>query len=306
MALKICFNHGEDQFPLPAEARRRYGPFGFPKLPRHRAWVTSNFVQTLDGCVSFRDFPRRASGAEISQSGDDRWLLRMLRAHHDAQLLGAGTLRGELGPDGGGWDYGCFDAAWERYRRRRLGRGPAVVYVVTASGALDLGARVFRAPATEAFVLTTAAGAARLARRPRHKAMAGRIFALGRGDKLDPKAILDWIFRRGARTVICECGPSLYAQLFGAGLVDEEFRTISLRVAGVSARLPIRRPTAYGDLSFTPATAPWERLISLHAAPPHHLFVRARLDRRARRAGARDQDAAWPAAGRFRVQPAPT
>ena len=41
---------------------------------------------------------------------------------------------------------------------------------------------------------------------------------------------------------------------------------MSLQVLGESTKPGIDRPTAYGHVSYTPETAPWFRLISLHYA----------------------------------------
>ena len=78
------------------------------------------------------------------------------------------------------------------------------------------------------------------------------------------------------RTLLCEGGPTLYGQLLEEQLVDEEFRTISLQVLGGTTKPGIDRPTAYGNASFTPETAPWFRLISIHYALPYHAFFRHR------------------------------
>ena len=59
-------------------------------------------------------------------------------------------------------------------------------------------------------------------------------------------------------------------------LIDEDFRTMSLQVLG-SPPTPgstDRRHTVI--VSYTPETAPWFRMISLHYALPHHAFLRLR------------------------------
>ena len=279
MPLRVLFNDGEDQFPLPAAARRRYGPFGFPAQPAGRPYLSSNFVQSLDGVVSYRDLPGRTTARDISHNREDRWIAQMLRAHHDALLLGAGTLREERGPDGRGWDYGHLDAPWRAYRKRVLGRERSLVVVATASGELDLGGRLFAAPATETWILTTPEGERRL-RRQAPPPVPTRVASLGRGRLLAPAAILRWMGQQGLRRVLCESGPTLYAQFFSAGLVDEEFRTVALTVAGVAVNPAKARPSAYDQLSYRPETAPWQRLVSVHAALPFHLFLRLRREKR--------------------------
>src|SRR3954462_2037323 len=71
-------------------AYERYGQLAFPPSPADLPWVYSNFVQSLDGIASFKG--RHATGGDISQLAEDRWLMDFLRAHADAVLLGVNTL----------------------------------------------------------------------------------------------------------------------------------------------------------------------------------------------------------------------
>ncbi len=279
MQLRRCFNHSEDQFTLPEWFREVYGPFGFPPLPSNRPYVSSNFVQTLDGRISFRELPGKTGGDVISQSGEDRLLVQFLRAHHDAQLLGANTLREEPGPDGLGFDYGALDPEWQAARRRNLGRDKSLVVVLSGSGAVNLRSRVFHSEATEALVITSREGEKALRRNASAEECAAvEIVSLVDQGWVNAGQTLEWLrLQRGVRTLICEAGATLYSQLIAAGQVDEEFRTMSLQVAGESTNAAIARPTPYGPLSFEPETAPWLKLISLHYALPSHMFLRLRF-----------------------------
>jgi hypothetical protein len=125
MDLQLCYNASEDTFPLPARIKQTYGPFGFPESsdPR-RPYIASCLVMGLDGRASFRELRGQTGGKEVSRSAQDRWLMDFLRAHHDAQLMGASTLREEPGPDGRGADYAIDDEELAAYRQEtlRLGR----------------------------------------------------------------------------------------------------------------------------------------------------------------------------------------
>lgn len=273
--LRICFNQSEDQFPLPPEARQAYGAFGFPPIPESRPWITANFVQSLDGLVSFRDVPGKTSGAWISRSEEDQWLVELLRAHHDAQLLGAGTLRAEPGPDGRGWDYGALSPGWLDYREKAVGRARPIVIVVSRSGDVDPNHRLFHSEITEAWIATTEAGAANL--RKRFQDIHTDIIVPNPGDSMIPQALAEHLRReRGIRTLLCEAGPNLYSQFFAAALIDEDFRTVSAQVIGGAAEGAGARPRAYIGPPFLPETAPWYDLVSLHYALPSHLFLRLR------------------------------
>src|SRR5438094_4962020 len=74
-------------------AYERYGKLAFPRPSSDRPWIYSNFVQSLDGIASFKG--RHATGGDISQLPEDRWLMDFLRAHADAILLGINTLMEE-------------------------------------------------------------------------------------------------------------------------------------------------------------------------------------------------------------------
>lgn len=78
---EILFDHAESSS-FDDAVYERYGKFGFPALPSDRPWIYSNFVQSLDGIASFKG--RHATGGDISQMPEDRWLMDFLRAHADA------------------------------------------------------------------------------------------------------------------------------------------------------------------------------------------------------------------------------
>src|SRR6266542_3403724 len=85
---EVLFDDGEDPGPF-GPAMASYGKLGFPS-PAGRPWIYANFVQTLDGIVSL--LGENASGSDIAQNEEDRWLMDLLRAHANAVLLGLGIL----------------------------------------------------------------------------------------------------------------------------------------------------------------------------------------------------------------------
>src|SRR5947208_3623345 len=111
----ILFDHGEPS-PLDDAAYQPYGKLGFPAAPVERPWIYSNFVQSLDGMASFKG--QHASGADISQSPEDRWFMDLLRAHADGVILGVNTLIEEtLLSRGRGPVYRMEDTALRESRR---------------------------------------------------------------------------------------------------------------------------------------------------------------------------------------------
>src|SRR5215813_13063342 len=88
----VLFDHAEPGT-VDDPAYSPYGPLGFPAAPSDRPWIYTNFVQSLDGITTL--LGKNASGGEISQSREDRWLMDLLRAHADGLLMGMNTLREE-------------------------------------------------------------------------------------------------------------------------------------------------------------------------------------------------------------------
>lgn len=279
MNFQLVYNSSEDTFPLPRYVKSFYGPFGFPRPPAGRPYITSNFVMSLDGRASFRELPGRTGGHEVSRSAEDRWLMDLLRAHHDAQLMGASTLREEPGKDACKWDFGIDDEELRTYRYEKLKLRQQTVIILTASGDVDISLPVFNSPRVEAWLLTSAQGEKNLQLRQkatsREKMI--KVISVGDGKWIDLAAAVKILRRQHSiRTMLCEGGPTVYSQLLRARLIDEDFRTLALQVLGNSTVPNIDRPTTYGDVSFTPETAPWFKLISLHYSLPYHVFLRLR------------------------------
>jgi riboflavin biosynthesis pyrimidine reductase len=282
MDLQLFYNTSEDTFPLPRHIKERYGPFGFPaSADARRPYITSNFVMGLDGRASFRELKGRNDGDTVSRSREDRWLMDFLRAHHDGQLIGASTLREEPNPEGRGWDYGIEDEELRRYRQDTLGLGRQKVLVLSGSGNIDLTLRLFSSPRVEAWIITAREGQENLQSQLKRLGREGTItiISVGEGTQVDLVAVAQVLRQEhGIRTLLCEGGPTLYGDFLKHQLIDEDFRTMSHQVLGESTKPGIDRPTAYGHVSYTPETAPWFRLISLHYALPHHAFFRLRYE----------------------------
>ena len=159
--------------------------------------VAANFVESLDGVVALPDARGESGGVVSGGSQADRFLMGLLRACADAVLIGAGTLRAAPG------DLWFADAAFPEARAvyERVGKLKPRLYVVSASGSVDR-----QHPALREGVLL--------------------------GGALSPAQILDRVRADGHARILCEGGPALFAQLHGAGLIDELFLTLSPRVFG--------------------------------------------------------------------------
>ena len=162
-------------------------------------------------------------------SPTDLSVLLALRAAADVVLVGAGTVRADA--------YGAPSHAG------------LTIAVVTRSAKLDFSSPLFASGA--GIVVTT------------HEAPAVPVRSIraGRGD-VDLAGALAQL---GGGVVLCEGGPSINAQLFAAGLVDELCLTVSPLLAGGD------EPRIAQGTSVTPP----ERLQVVHVAEDdHYLFIR--------------------------------
>jgi riboflavin-specific deaminase-like protein len=188
---------------------------------RTRPYVVLNMVATLDGRATIAGRSGPISG------GADRALFHGLRGVVDAVMAGAGTVRAER--------YGPIvpDPERRRLRAERGLREQPLACVVSASLAgltpelpllADAGSRVILlTPSPRS--LPELAARVEYVRMPREDG------------SLDLDAALRELHDRlHVRTLLCEGGPHLNAQLLSAGLVDELFLSISPLLAGGGAR----------------------------------------------------------------------
>jgi 5-amino-6-(5-phosphoribosylamino)uracil reductase len=257
---QILFDHSE-RSDLLDPIYSPYGKLGFPHAPADRPWVYANFVQTLDGIVSL--LGENASGSDIAQSEEDRWLMDLLRAHADAVLLGLGTLvvEKQLGrPRPRGPVFRIVEPTLQQLRAK-LRRGPERNIFVTNSGNLHLADyAVFDGDRVDTAIITTAAGAERLqpqqATHPHVK-----IIVAGSGDQVDLASAMKILRQEhGIKYLLCEGGPQLYGGMIRADLIDEKFLTVSPLDVGqeippeqksVPWAQPAIRPTILSGKGFT-------------------------------------------------------
>ncbi|MFK0194118.1 bifunctional diaminohydroxyphosphoribosylaminopyrimidine deaminase/5-amino-6-(5-phosphoribosylamino)uracil reductase RibD [Kitasatospora sp. NPDC090308] len=200
---------------LAAEAAwaNRYWLTGATRL---RPWVTWKFGATLDGRIAAADGSSRwiTSGAARSEA-------HLLRARHDAVLVGAGTVRAD-----------------DPHLGVRHGvAGPAPVRVVVASdpARLPATARVFDGSART--VLAVPERFATAAAPP-----GADLLPVGSSaGQVDPRALLSALLGLGVRSVLVEGGPRTAARLLAAGCVDEAVGHLAPALLGAG-------PAPLGDL----------------------------------------------------------
>jgi riboflavin biosynthesis pyrimidine reductase len=262
---------------LPEGLSARYdGNLSFPPAPEERPYCIANFVSTLDGVVSF-NLPGQSEGAKISNSNDeDRFIMGLLRASADAIVVGSGTLQA-AGPQGSWLPEAVYPAAkdlYQKYRTEVLRKleYPLVV-IVTGTGGLDLTSAVFHTPRTRVLILTTESGKRRLSQSGAEALGSVEVKVLPTAeDRIPPSAILTLLRQEaGVELLLHEAGPTLFGEFLAAGFIDELFLTVAPQIAGRDAMHP--RPGLVANVQFSPATAPWWKLISAKSATDY-LFLR--------------------------------
>jgi riboflavin-specific deaminase-like protein len=187
-----------------------YRELRFPAPPAHRPYVILNFVVTVDGQASLG-----ATGAAHIGSATDHRLLRVLRAHADGLLHGAGTVRADNFPP----------RVPDDLVPERLSRGlqpQPLAVVITRSGNIEPDNRYFsgRTPV----IVTTADARPRVAERFGTRAL---VISAGE-DTVDLAEGLEMLRSdHGIRLLVCEGGPTLARALLEGRNLDEVFLTIA-------------------------------------------------------------------------------
>jgi riboflavin biosynthesis pyrimidine reductase len=248
------------------------GDLAFPRRP-DRPWVVANFVQTLDGVVSYA-IRGRSGGGEISGfDAADRFVMGLLRSCADAVMVASGTLHADSGhvriP---GFIY---PEARDLYRALRAQvsarRTDPLNVIVTGSGRVDLSEPTFHTPGLDTLIVTTEEGDRRLCAEHGQRLSVTRVRAVAEAGPVPPAAVIDVLQREfGVRLLLHEGGPRLLGAFLAARRIDELFLTLAPQVAG---RANPPRPGLAEGAGFLPETAPWFDLQSVKHSGSH-LFLR--------------------------------
>jgi riboflavin biosynthesis pyrimidine reductase len=236
-------------------------------------------VQSLDGVASFKGL--HATGGDISQLWEDRWLMDFLRAHADAVLLGINTLVEETQLVGNrGPVYSIEDCAIRKLRQK-LGRGREKNIFVTGAARLNLSDySVFDPDSVETLVITTSVGVRRLAGKDLHRHV--KVIVSGQETFVDLENAMRILRQQyGIERLLCEGGPTLYGYMSRSGLIDEKFVTVSPIEIGLlippeqqpseaeRSCPPRERPTTFMAPGFVKENAPWWQWISCRRIADH-------------------------------------
>jgi riboflavin biosynthesis pyrimidine reductase len=199
--------------------------------PSEGIWVRVNFVSTVDGAAHGAD----SRAASISSRADQR-IFALLRGLCDLVLVGAGTARAEK--------YRPVErdeVSSELRQRLGLASTPTIAVV---SRSLDVPEELLGDGMAPTLVVTCG-GASR-------SGLAGlmkddRIVTAGDA-KVDLSSAIQALSRRGFRRILCEGGPTLFADLVRADRLDELCLTVSPRLLAGDARRITRGPLIASDV----------------------------------------------------------
>jgi riboflavin biosynthesis pyrimidine reductase len=140
-------------------------------------------------------------------------------------------------------------------------------------GGVDLASAVFHTPRTRVLILTTEQGKQRLSQNGSEAVASVEVKALPAAEKgISPAAILTLLRQEaGVELLLHEAGPTLFGKFVAGGFMDELFLTVAPQIAGRVAAHP--RPGLVANVEFSPATAPWWKLLSTKSAADY-LFLR--------------------------------
>lgn len=198
-----------------------------------RPQIISNFVSTMDGVVSLQTKGHAAGGDISGFSIQDRMVMGLLRAVVDVVIVGSGTLAADRRHVWTPEDI-CPPLARDYLKlRAALFKHDALLnVVVTAGGNIDLRSPVFTSGQVRAMVVTTAAGARRLAKQRPPDGVEIRAVRRAAGG-MEPRAIIDEVMRaQSGNRILVEGGPHLLGSFYAKGLINEQFLTLAPQIAG--------------------------------------------------------------------------
>jgi riboflavin biosynthesis pyrimidine reductase len=277
MHVKTLYDRMPSPGLLSSELQQLYdGDLSFPELTEPRPFIIGNFVQTIDGIVSFK-IAGKSGGAEISgRNEEDTFIMGLLRSCADAVLIGEEThrvARSHL------WtaDF-IYPKGKDLFQafRRRLGKGSLhpLTAIASGNGTVDLNGALFKQSDVRTVVLTTKQGRDRIEHR-HGTTLPCDIHVLPGDVVLKPSDMAALLYASyGVKLLLHEGGPRLFAAFLENHLVDELFLTIAPQIVGRG--MSGERPGFSGRLEFEVEQATWPTLLSVKSADTGHLFLRYR------------------------------
>jgi riboflavin biosynthesis pyrimidine reductase len=252
------------------------GGLALPQGKAGRSYVIANFVETLDGVVSYNTPDQAGGGAISGDNAQDKMVMGLLRASADAVIFGSNSLR--IDADHLHIPSFIFPALANDYDalRSQSGRqgGVPLSVIMTASGRINLDDRTFHTPGLKAVIATTPRGAAQLWQKSLPEGTDVRVVEMGDAANqatVSPRATLALLAREyDVRVALYEGGPTLLASFLLEQQLDELFVTLAPQVVGRTNDL--QRLSLMQGHAFTPTGAPQGTLQSVKLAGSYLLL----------------------------------
>ena len=203
-----------------SEARRLIAPFEMLMLQR-RPWVHAKWAMTLDGRIA-----SRTGHSKWISSDASRALVHRLRGRMDAIITGAGTVRS---------DDPLLTA------RPAGARTPLRVVIDPDGSSLHADTRLVESLSQGPVLVCVADDAATDdVRRLRSLGVEVVAYAVSEPGRIDLRAVMAELGRRGCTNVLTEAGSGILGSLFDSSLIDEVHIFIAPRlIGGSTARGPV-------------------------------------------------------------------
>jgi riboflavin biosynthesis pyrimidine reductase len=262
---------------LPPTLARLYGGgLVLPQGKDTRPYVIANFVETLDGVVSYNAPDQTGGGAISGDNVQDKMVMGLLRASADAVIFGSNSLR----IDADHLHIPSFifptlanDYDMLRGQSGRQGSVPLSV-IMTASGQINLNDRTFHTRGLKAVIATTSRGAAHLSQKILPEGTEVRVVEMDDASNqatISPRTTLALLAREyGVRVALYEGGPTLLASFLREQQLDELFVTLAPQVVGRTNDL--QRLSLVEGHAFIPGDAPQGKLQSVKLAGSYLLL----------------------------------
>ena len=226
---------------------RRYLDLQFPAAPSDRPYVIVNMVGSLDGKAVIEGTEKGLGSRE------DQQRMQELRAHADAVMNGAGTLRRS------GATSRLDDPALVEWRRARgKSSDHPLGTLVTTRAEFELTGDYFEGGGLQSVIFASEISAERIAE---IEARGPRVAPIPSGESNLRDAVLLLHREYGVRLLLVEGGPTLNAQLLRLDLIDELFLTLGPTLVGGRDTLTILE----GPGAFTREMVPRGTLLSVIA-----------------------------------------
>lgn len=246
-----------------------------------RPYVIANFVETLDGIISYNAPGQLDSRLISGDNAQDKMVMGLLRASADAVIFGSNPLQEDdehlhippfIAP--------AFATEYDalRVQNGQKERWPISV-IMTRSGHINLKQKTLHTPGLRVVIATTEQGSAYLAQQVLPEGIAVRIVEVSGEDAtaLAPEGMLQMLAHDyGVKVALYEGGPTLLASFLAEGVIDELFLTVAPQIVGHEGAL--HRLALVEGHAFQPKDALWTTLLSVKLAGSH-LLLRYRFAR---------------------------